>query len=30
MNWHIKKIWKQDIFVKLWAWEMAKIIIITI
>jgi len=30
MNWHIKKIWKQDVFIKLWAWEMAKIIIITV
>lgn len=26
-NWHIKKPWKHDVFVKLWAWEMAKIII---
>lgn len=24
---HIKKTWKHDVFVKLWAWEMAKIII---
>lgn len=26
-DWHIKKIWKHDVFIKLWAWEMAKILI---
>lgn len=30
MNWHIKKLGKHDVFIKLWAWEMVKIIIITI
>jgi len=27
MDWHIKKSWNYDVFIKLWAWEMAKIII---
>lgn len=26
-EWHIKKLGKHDIFIKLWSWEMAKIII---
>lgn len=26
-NWHLKKAWIYDVFVKLWAWEMAKIIV---
>lgn len=26
-DWHIKKTWIHDVFVKLWAWEMAKILI---
>jgi len=27
MDWHIKKLGKYNIFIKLWSWEMAKIII---
>ncbi len=27
-NGHIKKIWISDVFVKLWAWEMAKIVVV--
>lgn len=26
-DWHLKKEWKYDIFVKIWDWETAKIII---
>ncbi len=26
-DWHLKRLWLHDVFVKLWAWEMAKILI---
>ncbi len=26
-QWHIKKLGKHDVFIKLWSWEMAKILI---
>lgn len=26
-DWHLKKVWNHDVFVKLWSWEMAKIIV---